>query len=305
MVAFMFAGLVAMGYGAPSPMCAAVHCDEGGVPCSLSQLPMPSGSFGNTSVFAMDQNLAKLNGFTSPVLCFGNDTNIMFSTLALTRTSDVLCASVPTAVTQTNGLSSSLNAYLHNLPASLRPNANGSLSDLLQALDPQSFVSLNPLRYICYNVSLGGTFGLSFSSLCDTWALGINTAQPLSVSPSGAYLTAATLLASGALLFAQDDVVVATASSAASSASILMLDFFDNPPLNGSDSVVVEILAGIFGCCMLGLGIWVGAAHYSKKVCCHMQVLVVPPISKRPRFRHLAAELSRRFPSWRNRAPQA
>ncbi len=63
MAAFMFAGLVAVGWDAPSPMCAVVRCNEGGVPCSLRQLPTP---FGETSVFAMDQDLAKLTGFTSP-----------------------------------------------------------------------------------------------------------------------------------------------------------------------------------------------------------------------------------------------
>ena len=221
MAAFMFAGLVAVGWNAPSPMCAAVHCNEGGVPCSLQWLSTPFGSFGNTSVFAMDQNPAKLNGFNSRALCFDNATRFAFDSDPYLP-SDALCASeVPTAVSQTQGLSSSLNAYPQNLPLDLRPITNGSLSDLLQALDPQSFIPLRHLRYICDNASLGGASKNSKSSLCDRWAQGLDTADhdghlrsdPLSVSPSGGYLTAATLLASGGVLFSQEDIIINTAGS--------------------------------------------------------------------------------------------
>ncbi len=301
MVAFMFAGLVAVGWNAPSPMCAAVRCREGGVPCSLRRLPTRFGSFGNTSVFSMDQTLAKLNGFTSPALCFGNgslnDVNLFLSGSNVRPPSNVLCAAqVRTAVTQTNGLSSSLNAYPQNLPSSSSPIANGSLSDLLQALDPQSYVPLNQLRYICYNDSLGGTSAtVSGSSLCDTWAQGFFDPNPLSVSPSGAYLTAATLLASGGLLFSQDDIIISTAGIT------LSFGFFSTPD-SALDSLplplILLILAVGFACCMLGLAILVGATHCSKYVHCHMQVLTVPPI--RTWFRHLAVRLSSRVSKWGN-----
>jgi hypothetical protein len=299
MVAFMFAGLVAVGWNAPSPMCAAVRCSEGGVPCSMRQLPTHFGSFGNTTVFAMDQNLAKLNGFTSSALCFGNgslnDVNVSFPGLDLELPSDVLCAAqIPTAVTQTDGLSSSLNAYPNILPSIYSPFANGSLSDLFQALDPQSYVPLNQLRYVCYDDSFSGMSAtVSDSSLCDTWAL--FDAQPLSVSPSGAYLTSATMLASGGVLFGQDDIIIDTAGILSN------FGFFtDSDPDSALDSLplplILLILGGGFGCCVLGLAILVGATHCSKYVHCHMQVLAVPPI--RTWCRNLAARLSDRVSKW-------
>ena len=167
----------------------------------------------------------------------------------------MVCApGVPTAVTQTTGLSSSLNAYPQSLPFSFSPIANGSLSDLLQALDPQSFVPLNQLRYICYNDSLDGT-----SSLCDTWAQVSDTTDRLSVDPSGAYLTAATVFTSGGSLFLQDDIIINPAGSLSYTSA-----FPNAEAATDLRPYVLVFLAGGFACCMLGLAILVGLAHCRK-----------------------------------------
>ena len=305
--AFMFAGLVANGYAAPSPMCAAVRCNEGGVPCSLGQLPH---TFGNTAVFAMDDNLAKLNGLTSPALCFGLDigrgisqnlSTFMFTLIADLNLSDasakVLCASVA-STTVARGFSSSLNVFLKDFPMSFlaenstfRPTA--SLSDLLGALDPQTIVPYKKLRYVCYSDIKHS----SISSLCDTWAQVPNSLERLSVNPSGAYLTVATMLTNGGSLFVSEDITINSANNLSEGNSFLDFISRDVVPFHGLDPKVLGILAGVFACCMLGLAILVGAAHWSKvltDVHCQMQLHILHPISTI--FRNLAAGLYNKVP---------
>ena len=306
--AFMFAGLVANGYAAPSPMCAAVRCNQGGVPCSLGQLPH---TFGNTTVFAMDDNLAKLNGLTSPALCFGLDfghgisqnlSTFLFTLISDLNLPDVLCASVA-STTVNRGFSSSLNVFLKDLPGSFlaanstfRPTA--SLSDLLGALDPQTVVPYKKLRYICYSdIKHSRVSSYSSTSLCDTWAQVPNSIERLSVNPSGAYLTAATMLTNGGSLFVSEDITLNSANSLSDASSFAEFFLLDVVPYHGLDPKVLGVLAGVFACCMLGLAILVGAAHWSKvltDVHCQMQLHMLHPISTI--FRNLATGLYNKVP---------
>ena len=271
--AFMFAGLVSVGYAAPSATCAAIRCNEGGVPCRLAKLPT---MFGNTSVFAMDHNLASLNGLSSPAICFGNKSlqgivqNLLFAFDSdLNLPSDVLCASeVPTAVSQTHGLSSSLSAYPNNTPFISRPKASLSEIDLLQTLDPQTFVLFSKLRYICYSPADPHEVNTPNSSLCDTWAQVSNSAERLSVDPSGAYLTAATMMSKGGLLFHSDNITINKAGSLSTVSSALAFIRSGTVQFHGLGPKVLKILAVVFGSCILGLVILVIAAHLHKMLAC-------------------------------------
>ena len=268
--AFMFAGLVSVGYAAPSATCAAIRCNEGGVLCRLAKLPT---MFGNTSVFAMDHNLASLNGLSSPALCFSNKSlqgivqNLLFAFDSdLNLPSDVLCASeVPTAVSQTHGLSSSLSAYPNSTSLISRPKASLSEIDLLETLDPQTFVPLNKLWYICYSPAEVTT---PDSSLCDTWAQVSNSAERLSVDPSGAYLTPVTMMSKGGLFFHSDDITINTAGSLSTLQSAIAFTRSGTVQFHGLDPKVLKILGGVFGSCILGLVILVIAAHFRNMLAC-------------------------------------
>lgn len=240
-VAFLMAGFITVGYKAPPPSCSSLGCTQGGVACEFLILENTEEADGNvnSTVFAMDNNVAALNQISNssgqavcltynrsvshgpqsstlypwvpPPSSSGNGPDLPETTEAInkllmdqTTQLQTVCMDVsqfPTAIDPT------LTRY--NLAIDVNDdvqdlgsylNTNDmTLVDLLPSPD-EKLQSYYALNYFCLSNETAES--MQFDVLCDSAEQAYS--GNLSVGKSGAYIRAVTAADSGATVFDPD-----------------------------------------------------------------------------------------------------
>ena len=231
-VAFLLAGFVTVSYNAPTPGCASLKCDDGGIMCQM---------WAQNGLYYLDDNIATLNKITSSsnssAVCVRYDESTPgaggFSTLTFADSDcgtgnysayslngcpavrelleeplvqqQTVCmdyANFPQALTgDPNTYDLIINSTITNLTTYFVQNPDSDIIDLL-ALNETNYATnlfgYDSLSYVCQ--SREDDQSIPFDTLCDISSSESN----LSVTKTGEYLTEATASTNGALVFHAD-----------------------------------------------------------------------------------------------------